>query len=71
MAKAAVKKGLDNRARDKGGQVRHKRRDTLVKTLRAEYGDHFAKGYKPNATLGDVLKKERIESLHELLKRKA
>ena len=43
----------------------------MVKTLRAEYGEHFAKGFKPNATLGDVLKKEKVASLHELLKRKA
>ncbi|MBV1705273.1 MAG: hypothetical protein KGI57_02170 [Hyphomicrobiales bacterium] len=69
MAKA-LKKGLDHRARDKGGQIRHKRKDTMVKTLRKEYGDHFLKGYKPDATLGDVLKKEKVESLHALLKKK-
>ncbi len=70
MAKA-VKKGLDSRARDHGGEIRRKRKDTMVKTLRAEYGEHFAKGFKPSATLGDVLKKEKAGSLHELLKRKA
>jgi len=74
MAKAAkkksAKKGLDHRARDKGGQIRHKRKDTMVKTLRAEYGEHFAKGFKPDATLGDVMKKEGVASLHELLKKK-
>ena len=70
MAKA-LPKGLDRRARDKSGEIRHKRRDTMVKTLRAEYGDHFAKGFKPNATLGDVLKKEKAASLHELVRRKA
>ncbi len=69
MAKA-LKKGLDHRARDKGGEIRHKRKDTMVKTLRAEYGEHFAKGFKPNATLGDVLKKSKAESLHQLLKMK-
>ena len=67
----ALPKGLDRRARDKSGEIRHKRRDTMVKTLRAEYGDHFAKGFKPNATLGDVLKKEKAASLHELVRRKA
>jgi hypothetical protein len=71
MAKKVLKKGLDRRARDKGGEIRHKRRDTMVKTLRVEYGEHFAKGFKPNATLGDVLKKTGAESLHALLKRKA
>jgi hypothetical protein len=72
MAKAAAKKtsqkGLDHRARDKGSEIRHKRRDTMVKTLRGEYGEHFAKGFKPEATLGDVLKKTGAASLHELLK---
>ena len=67
----ALPKGLDHRARDKSGEIRHKRRDTMVTTLRAEYGDHFAKGFKPNATLGEVLKKEKAASLHELLRRKA
>jgi hypothetical protein len=74
MAKAAkkksIKKGLDRRGRDKGGQIRHKRKDTMVKTLRAEYGEHFAKGFKPDATLGEVMKEEGVASLHELLKRK-
>ena len=73
MAKAAkktIKKGLDHRARDKGGEIRHKRKDTMVKTLRAEYGEHFAKGFKPDATLGEVLKMEGAASLHELLKKK-
>jgi len=74
MAKAAkrtLKKGLDHRARDRGGQIRHKRRDTMVKTLRKEYGESFAKGFKPDATLADVLKREGATSLHELLKKKA
>jgi hypothetical protein len=71
MAKKALKKGLDHRARDKGGEIRHKRKDTMVKTLRAEYGEHFAKGFKPQATLGAVLKKTGAESLHALLKMKA
>ena len=70
MAKA-IKKGLDHRGRDKGGEIRRKRKDTLVKTLRAEYGAHFAKGFKPEATLGDVLKKTKAASLHELLKNHA
>jgi len=68
MAKKTLKKGLDKRARDEGGEIRHKRRDTMVKTLRAEYGEHFAKGFKPDATLGDVLKKNCADSLHQLLK---
>jgi len=41
-----------------------------VRTLRKEYGEDFAKGYRPDATLGTVLKKEKVDSLHDLLKRK-
>ena len=63
-------KGLDGRQRDKDGEIRRKRSDTLVGTLRAEYGDTFGKGYRPDTQLGTVLKKEGAESLDELLKRK-
>ena len=64
------KVGLDSRTRDKGGEIHKKRSDTLVRTLRNEYGENFAKGYKLGATLGQVLKKEGAASLHELLKKK-
>jgi hypothetical protein len=59
----ALKKGFDHRARDKGGEIRHRRRDTMAKTLRAEYGERFAKGFKPDAMLGAVLTKTSAESL--------
>ncbi len=62
--------GLDNRHRDKDGEISHKRSDTLVRTLRKEYGEDFAKGYRSDAKLGTVLKKEKAESLHQLLKLK-
>lgn len=61
--------GLDGRMRDQDGDIRRKREDTLVGTLRREYGDHFASGYRADAKLGTVLKKEGVESLHQLLKR--
>jgi hypothetical protein len=63
-------KGLDNRMRDKDGEIRKKRSDTKVGTLRDEYGDEFASGYRSDAKLGTVLKKEGVESLHQLLKKK-
>ena len=62
--------GLDKRHRDKGGEIRKKNSNTLVKTLRKEYGENFLKGYRPNTQLGAVLKKEKVESLHDLLKSK-
>jgi hypothetical protein len=62
--------GLDKRHRDRTGEIRKKNRNTLVKTLRKEYGEDFLKGYRPNTQLGTVLKKEGVESLHDLVKRK-
>jgi hypothetical protein len=62
--------GLDKRHRDKDGEISRKKSNTLVRTLRKEYGDDFAKGYRSDATLGTVLRKEKVESLHDLLKRK-
>ena len=52
-----------------GGETRKKRRDTLVKTLREEYGPNFAEGHRPNTKLGVVLKKEGVESLDQLLRK--
>jgi hypothetical protein len=63
-------KGLDGRQRDLDGEIRKKRSDTKVETLRREYGDSFARGYRANATLGTVLKKEGVETLDRLLKKK-
>ena len=59
--------GLDDRHRDQDGTIRRKRSDTLVGTLRQEYGAGFAKGYRSDAQLGTVLGKEGAASLHELL----
>lgn len=63
-------KGLDNRMRDADGEIRRKRSDTLVRTLRAEYGDGVAKGYRADAKLGTVLSEERLASLDQLLKKR-
>lgn len=63
-------KGLDDRMRDRDGQIRKKRSNTLVKTLRKEYGDHFAADHRANAKLGSVLKKEGLETLDQLLKKR-
>lgn len=62
-------KGLDNRMRDQDGQIRQKRSDTHISTLREEYGPDFAKGYRSDAHLGTVLQKEGADSLSELIKK--
>jgi len=62
--------GLDNRCRDANGEIRHKRSDTLVRTLRQEYGNDFARGIRSDAKLGTVLDRTGAESLSDLLKHK-
>jgi hypothetical protein len=69
MTQKHFPKGLDDRQRDQDGEIRQKRSDTLVGTLRDEYGQDFAKGYRSDAKLGTVLKKEGVESLHQLFKK--
>ncbi len=63
-------KGLDNRMRDQDGEIRQKRSDTLVGTLRKEYGDNFAQGYRSDTKLGTVLKREGVETLDQLRKKR-
>jgi len=70
MSKDHCKTGLDDRCRDQDGEIRRKRSDTLVRTLREEYGDDFAKGTRSDATLGTVLERTGAASLSELLKEK-
>ena len=70
MAKKHFPKGLDDRMCDRDGEIRHKRRDTLVGTLRKEYGEGFAGGYRANTQLGTVLKREGAETLDQLLKKR-
>lgn len=64
-------RGLDGRARDqnppKAGEIREKRGDTLVKTLRQEYGDHFADGIRSDAKL-ETVRERTGKSLHQLVK---
>ncbi len=44
-------KGLDGRMRDGDGEIRKKRNDTLVRTLRDEHGPGFADGYRSDTTI--------------------
>jgi len=55
--------------RDQNGEIRQKRKDTKVETLRKTYGDDFAKGYRSDAKLGTVLKREGLETLDQLIKK--
>ena len=62
--------GLDDRCRDADGEIRRKRSDTLVETLRREYGEDFAQDFRSDAKLGTVLKREGVETLDQLLKKR-
>jgi len=64
-----MSQGLDGRSRDENGQIREKRGDTRVGTLRKEYGDGFAKGYRSDTKL-ETVREDTGKSLSELVKGK-
>jgi len=70
MAKPPKHTGLDARSRNEDGEIRKKRSDTLVGTLREEYGEDFARGYRSDTKLGTVLDREGLDDLSQLLKTK-
>lgn len=59
--------GLDGRCRDADGRIREKRGDTLVATLREEYGPNFALGYRSDTKL-ETIRRETGKSLTELVR---
>ena len=70
MARKRKRRGLDGRHRDKSGKIDKKHGNTRIKSLRREYGSHFAKGHRSDMMLKTLLKKTRMRSLHEYLRRK-
>jgi hypothetical protein len=62
--------GLDDRRHDADGEVRRKRSDTLVGTLRSEYGEDFAKGLRSDAHPATVLRDTGSNSASNYLKRR-
>lgn len=67
MAKDHCDTGLDDRCRDSDGEIRQKRGDTLLKTLRKTYGADFAPGARSDTKLG-TLRKRTGESLSKMVK---
>lgn len=61
--------GLDGRCRDGDGSIRRKRGDTLVGTLRREYGPDFAEGARSDMRLDTLLEQADASSLSEYLRR--
>lgn len=62
--------GLDERCRDEDGTIRKKRRDTLVRTLRGEYGEDFAPDTRDDTELGTVLDRAGADSLSEYIRQR-
>jgi addiction module HigA family antidote len=60
----------DIRHRDRDGEIRHTRSDTLVGTLRRTYGSDFAKGSRSDEKQSDVLKNRKAGKGSELAKRR-
>lgn len=61
------KNPLDNRSRDNDGEIRRKRSDTHVGTVRDEYPG-FAPGVRADMKLGNYLDREGFDSLSDALK---
>lgn len=59
--------GLHGLHRDKNGELSKKHGNTLVRTLRKVYGQHFAEGCAPEEKLSDVLHKLNEPSLSKLV----
>jgi hypothetical protein len=60
--------GLDDRCRDADGEIRRKRGDTLVGTLRDEYGPNFAPGVRSDMRLDTLLDRAGAASLSDFLR---
>jgi hypothetical protein len=59
--------GLDNRHRDKNGQIARKHGNTLISTLRETYGAKFAPGIGGYRKLSEVLDRLDESSLSQLI----
>jgi hypothetical protein len=58
--------GLDNRHRNKDGEISHKHGNTLIQALRKIYGQSFAAGYPATEKLSEILSVLNETSLSQL-----
>jgi hypothetical protein len=61
--------GLDKRHRDNDGEIHKKRGDTLLRTLRNEYGNDLLKGTRSDTRLDTILEREGVDDLNQLLRK--
>ena len=66
MENSMSKASLDNRHRNKDGEISGKHGNTLIRTLRKVYGQSFAAGYPDTEKLSEVLLKLNETSLSQL-----
>jgi hypothetical protein len=66
MESSMSKAGLDNRHRNRDGEISHKHGNTLIRTLRKVYGQSFAAGYPETEKLSDVLFQLNETSLSQI-----
>ncbi len=59
--------GLDQRHRDRNGEIGRKHGNTLIGTLRKIYGPSFAKGAADSDKLSEVLHRMDDQSLSQLV----
>jgi len=60
--------GLDQRHRDKNGEISRKHGNTLISTLRQTYGANFAPGMPGHLRLSEVLHRLDEPSLSQLVR---
>ena len=60
--------GLDQRHRDRNGEIDRKHGNTLISTLRLTYGAGFAPGFPGHMKLSDVLRTLDEPSLSRLVR---
>lgn len=60
-------RGLDDRCRDRDGEIRRKNGATRVGTLRKTYGEDFAAGVRSDMKLDTLLDREGVASLTRLI----
>ncbi|MDQ6804447.1 MAG: hypothetical protein M3065_05675 [Actinomycetota bacterium] len=60
----ATRRGLDDRAQDRDGQIRKKNGATKMKTLANEYPECAA--FDPNATLSGIRRRYKVDSVDEV-----
>jgi hypothetical protein len=63
------KNELNGRSRDQDGQIRRKRSDTELSSLRKTYGPDFGSDFRSDMKLGTLLERTHSESLDEYLKK--